>query len=1322
MRSVPAVFVLLGFVTWLSEADAATWTHHWAFDGNLNDSLGTQPLTVNATPTYAPGILGQALQVTHCSTPAFCFSNTAAYTLNVIAPAQDGSFTLSCWFKFIFLSGPDGVICGYGQYGSVGSDLAIYTQSASSTSTIFFDYFNLDTFWPVTVNPLDGNWHNVIASYDGTNHIVYAYLDGKLIGTDNKTLVFHDATPYAIGIGARDTVLVDSITAYLDDVYFGAGVATQAQVNQFWNNGKGGSPAPQPALYVSQAPGVGGTGYVTRFDLTTLQATPIATLNGFAQGLACGPDGMLYVALTGYGSYSPPRQIVRMNLDGTGQAVILDFDTTTANVGGGPDGPSFGPDGSLFFNTISAHGGSLPASGVWKLSPGSTTPTQVILPFTSSSASGAATALLTAGKYAGNLIAADITDNKIVRVAPPFDSPQTAIDFIATGLQEPSGLAVDASGNLYVAQGVYPPTNQIYRYGPDGTFLGALPPSGSNPGREAFDSAGNLYVALANPSGPSVMRIAPDGTTASFGDVTTSPANGVTVCPTTPPTQAPPPIGTLIGPTGTKINPGGSTPDPVGTATGNYYSAHTDLAVPGKGLAFSFTRHYNSLDSYSGPLGAGWTHSYNVFLTANSDGTVTDKEADGHQVTFAPTGSGNYSPMNAGVFDTLNQNGDGSFTLTRKNQTRFNFLPAGKLTTIADRNGNTQTLTYGPSGGLASIIDSSGRTFSFGSDSSGRMVSITDSIGRTWRYAYDTRGNLASCTDAAGGITQYAYDANHRMTSATDPRGVTYLRQTYDAQGRVATQTNARGFVTTLAYDTPTPGTTSFTDSLGNTTKHVYDASLKLTGVIDAAGGTVSYTYDANNNRTSVTNQNGKKTSFAFDSQGNTTGVGDPLGNSTSFTYAAKNNLLSATNANGKTTSFAYDANGNLTGIRDTLGNTTQFTYDASGLLVSKTDAKANMTSFEYDVAANLTKITDPLGHGTSLAYDAVGRLLSTTDPNGHTATASYDGLDRLLKIVDALSHSTQFSYDQVGNLLTLTDADGNPTSYSYDATNNLTKVTDGLGHGSTYAYDGNNNRTSFTNAKGNTTFYVFDALNRLVRISDPLGFATNYAYDGAANVVSTTDANGKTNSFSYDALNRLAGVAYADGNTVTYSYDPDGNRLSMVDSHGTTTYIYDAIDRLTAVTSPGGKTVSYAYDSIGNRQSIQYPDGKAVTYSYDSANRLAGVTDWLARHTSYSYDAANNMTAVAYPNTAGISYAYDQANRLTQVFNAFRGNLDVDDPRPASLFRYTLDAVGNLTRVDRGDDSFTIYTYDRLNELIAVQNRDDAQVQNTPTMRSVTA
>ena len=753
-------------------------------------------------------------------------------------------------------------------------------------------------------------------------------------------------------------------------------------------------------------------------------------------------------------------------------------------------------------------------------------------------------------------------------------------------------------------------------------------------------------------------------------------------------TSCPPPILSFAAPSNGVLRG-----EPVNTATGNYYYQHTDLMIPGRGMPLVFQRNYNALDTYSGPLGANWTHSYNVAMTTTTTSAII-KWGDGHGETFTLSG-GTYVPQ-PGVFSTLIKNADGTFVLTRKDQSRFNFSLSGKLTSIQDKNGNTVTLIYNGNGNLTQITDTVGRNLTLSYDGSNRVTRITDPISRVVSFQYDVNNNLVQTTDPAGGITTFAYDTSHRVTSITQPNGQTLITNVYDASGRVTTQTGGRGFSGTFAYDTPNTGETTFTDARGNQTIDKYDSSLRIVKITEATGGMTSFTYDASNDRTSATNQNGKTTNFAYDSLGNVTGIIDPLGNAIAFTYDARSDLLTAANAKGKTTTFTYGVTGNLTAIKDALTNTTAFGYDGFGELISKTDGRGNSTAYLYDSLGNLTRITDALSHSTALNYDAIGRLTSITDPNGHAAGAIYDALSRLVKITDPLSNQTQFAYDSVGNLLKITDAKGNATSYAYDATNNLVSVTDALGRTTRYAYDANNNRIAFSNAKSNVTSYVFDPLNRLIRTTDPLSSANSYSYDPIGNVLAVTDAKGQTNQFTYDALNRLLSIAYADGKNVAYSYDANGNRVSMVDFHGTTAYAYDDLDRLTLLTNPGAKVVTYAYDAVGNRKSLMYPDGKAVSYSFDPANRLSAATDWLGRNTAYSYDAAGNLIRTSYPNGTSIAFGYDAANRLAQVINALKG-------LPALTLAYTLDAVGNRVALSV-DGVKTNFSYDALNELVSAQ------------------
>jgi RHS repeat-associated protein len=753
-------------------------------------------------------------------------------------------------------------------------------------------------------------------------------------------------------------------------------------------------------------------------------------------------------------------------------------------------------------------------------------------------------------------------------------------------------------------------------------------------------------------------------------------------------------INNLLGPP-SYLNPTLSSAEPVNTATGNYYTSHIDMRVKGRGISFEFARFYNSSDTYAGPLGVGWTHSYNLFLTTTAQaGVVAIKQGDGSQIYFAPGTAGAYTPVTTGLVDSLVKNIDGSFTLTRKNQVTLTFAAEGALLRIADSRGNTESLTYDASGYLILITDTTGRRFVLTNDTHGKLLSVADPIGRVLQYGYDSDGNLVSFQDAAGGITRYAYDAGHHLISGTDARGVVYVQNTYDSQSRVAVQKNGRSMATTFAYNSPSAGITTITDALGNSTQHVYDSSLRVIQVIDAKSGAIGFTYNANNSKISITNANGKTVQFTYDGAGNVSSVIDALGNATSFTYDGLNNLTSVTSPAGGATQFSYDGSNNLLSIEDALGHTTSFTYDSFGELLSRTNALGNKISLTYDSTGNLTNMTDAGGNVTTMAYDGAGRPISVTDANAHAFTLTYDALGRRVKAADPLGSQTQYTFDPVGNLLKVIDANGGSTSYQYDNANNLVLVSDALGNMISYGYDGNNNMISFTNAKLNHTVYSYDSLNHLVKITDPLDSFTLYSYDAVGNVSSVTDANGKTHTFVYDGANRLTKRSYADGNVIVYSFDKNGNRTSMIDSQGTTSYSYNILNRVTAVTSSGRGQVKYGYDGVGRRVSLTYPDGRVVGYAYNSSGLLAQVTDWVGRSTSYTYDPGGRRTASLLANGTASSYLYDSANRLLNITNTAGARL-------LTSYTYSMDRLGNRVQMTDAAGGINRYSYDALNRLL---------------------
>lgn len=775
---------------------------------------------------------------------------------------------------------------------------------------------------------------------------------------------------------------------------------------------------------------------------------------------------------------------------------------------------------------------------------------------------------------------------------------------------------------------------------------------------------------------------------------------------------------------------------PVNCATGTFWHEFTDTSIPGRGVPMRFTRTYSSSAAESdGPLGFGWTDSYNMALTvASSTGAVTVHQEDGSAVTFVSSGFGGFTAPPR-VLATLVLNGDGTYTFSRyADHIQYVFSETGQLLSEIDRNGNTTTLAYNE-GHLASVTDPSGRSLTFTYTGS-RVSSVTDPLGRTISFVYDASGNLIRTTDALGRSWGFTYDASHLLLSMTDPRGGT-TTNTYDSSGRVTTQVDAVGRQMTWGYaGDPTSAagsTTTMTDPRGDVTIYGY-TNLELMSITHGAGtpteATTLYQYDpATLGVTSMTDPDGNVTTHTYDGHGNLLSTADPLSRTTYFSYDSLDDLVYLTDPRGTTTSYSYDANGNLlsksipltetgqvaqtiysygaapgeiTGITDPNGNTTSYTYDNAGDRASMTDANGNTTSYTSNPDGEMTAKTTPNGnvsgvnpaaYTTTYTYDAGGELTDETDPLGHTTSYTYDGNGNRVSISDANGHTTKQTYDPVNELVEVIRPDGIVLETQWDQAGNMIAQIDGAGHATTYSYD---------------------PLNRLSSVTDPDRHTTSYAYDAAGHKTAAVNAEDQTTSYAYDAAGELTGINYSDGQTpnISEGYDTAGNRTSLTDGSGTSTFTYDSLNRMVAATDGSGATVAHAYDLTGHLTTLTYPNGQSVNRTYDAAGHLTSVTDWLGNTTNFTYDANANLTGDQYPNGVNTSRTYDAVDRTTAI-------VDTGSSGTLANFNYARDPVGQLASEtsNNGSANTIHYTRDTLDQLTAAnQTPYGYDAANNPT------
>jgi RHS repeat-associated protein len=734
--------------------------------------------------------------------------------------------------------------------------------------------------------------------------------------------------------------------------------------------------------------------------------------------------------------------------------------------------------------------------------------------------------------------------------------------------------------------------------------------------------------------------------------------------------------------------------EPVNVIMGNYVYEHADLSFPSRGLPFAFQRTYNSTaNGTDGPLGYGWTHSYNMAAiteTYGSTNAVVIRRADGRRDKYIQQADGSYA-LPVGIYDTLTRTITGTYLLTLKDQTIYSFDSAGKLTAIADKNGNVTSLTYNGSL-LTTVTLPDGRAVTFSYNASNRLTQIADPLSRTVQFTYNASGDLITVNDVRGFATSFVYDTSHRLTSITDANGHTFVQNTYDAGGRVTNQLDAQNNPTAFGYDQANRRTT-VTDTLGNATVYTYDSEYRSTGEIDPLGHSTGYQYDGNSNRIAVTDKNSGVTRYAYDTMGNVTIITEALSYPATMTYDDQNNLLSQTDPLGHIKRYAYDSKSNPIVITDALGYTTTMTYYAdavrNGLLAVVTDARGNVTHYDYNAYGDRTTITDALSNAIHINYDSVGRKLSDVNARGYTTTYEYDAADHLVAVTDTLANRTSYAYDDAGNRVVITDAAGHPTQQTYNAKDQLVIITDTLGYTTVYTYNAIGKQIAVQDKNGHVTTYGYDPIGRLVTVTNPLNQSTVYAYDANGNRIAATDALTHGTTFAYDALNRLTTTTDPLGNVTRNGYDAVGNKTVITDANGIVThYGYDALNHLTVVTDALTGTMQYAYDGVGNKTVMTDANSHVTVYTYDALNRLTRVSDPLLHTTAYGYDAIGNRAVLTDANGVVTVYTYDAANR------------PLTSQSPGLLVSNAYDALGNRTAMTDTTGT-TTFAYDALSRLI---------------------
>jgi RHS repeat-associated protein len=749
---------------------------------------------------------------------------------------------------------------------------------------------------------------------------------------------------------------------------------------------------------------------------------------------------------------------------------------------------------------------------------------------------------------------------------------------------------------------------------------------------------------------------------------------------------------------------------PVNIYTGNVWLQQVDGSLPGWASPTVFQRSYNSLsaaEGRSGPLGRGWTHSYDRRIERMRSGRVRLIEGNG-----VPT-----------IFE--DRDGDGVLEAAIPSTDKSRFTPYGNMMKRVFPDGTEEvydeslrlfeiyelpsivTELYYTGDNLTMIQQWNGtRQFDLSYDAQDRITQLKGPAGVIASYAYDDAGDLTTVTYADGSGYGFRYDENGQLTEVTDATGRIVESHTYSGHFGLTSTAGGGQEKMTLAYE---PGRTTVTDANGSITVWEWTeiAGMKVptsrTGPCATCGGggnSESWSYYPDGQVHVYTNGNNETTTYTYNDHGDVETVTDSLQRTTHYAYTYNDSgrmLTKVRTAPGRaTTTWTYGEAG-VESIAEDIGDsqprTTRFTYNGAKVATA-TDAEGRITNYTYNDAGDLLGAAGPGGAGTAVfTYDEMGWMRTRADGAGDTTRMDYDARGRVTRVTYPDHTHVDYAYDKRGLRTGVLDTVQRGTSYGYDDDGRLTSVLDPARGLTRYEYDPMSHMTAITDARNQRTQFDYDAQGRLWHTIYPGGRIETLSYDAAGRLWTKTDRKSVTTTFGYDGGGRLSSKSYSDGTpAVTYGYDEADRMLSASNGTDTLGMTYDVAGRLlTEASTLNSTSLTYTYDQTDRRQNVSLGGTEMVGYHYDPAGRLDKVLRGSAEF-GFSYDAADRRQQMTYPNGLNTIYNYDALSRLTAV-GAGQGNVATTE------FHYGYDAVGNRTSKTALGYAET-YGYDDLDRL----------------------
>ena len=384
--------------------------------------------------------------------------------------------------------------------------------------------------------------------------------------------------------------------------------------------------------------------------------------------------------------------------------------------------------------------------------------------------------------------------------------------------------------------------------------------------------------------------------------------------------------------------------------------------------------------------------------------------------------------------------------------------------------------------------------------------------------------------------------------------------------------------------------------------------------------------------------------------------------------------------------------------------SSTAYAYSSSGQQYITTDSRNGTTTYTFNNSDQVTSTTTPdAGGGSQVTityYDTLGRATGMRYPDATTVTNFYSPAGLLTKTYGSRTYPVEYTYDAQGRMSTMKTwqsfaTSGATTTWNYDSYRGWLKFKD-------YPDKGTGNPPATAGTSGPQ--YTYTGAGRLR--------TRNWLRLGTSNNRIVT-----TYTYGFDQTGTkhgdLIGVGYnndpASTPSISYTYDRLGQRSQVVQNGQnsiTTILSYnDANQPLSESYNNGllaGLSVGSTFNNSLQRTALSLTGISgtySVSYGYDTTGRLHTVTSG-ANVATYGYLANSPLVSQIGFASSGTTRMtttkqYDRLNRLQAISS-------VSPVQSVAGFGYLYNSANQRTRTTLADDSYWLYTYDSLGQVIS--------------------